>query len=111
MKLGGFKPEVQRMRLSEHDKKAIRSVCAEIAGPDARVHLFGSRVRDDLRGGDIDLWIDLPEINPDKFGLSVRLGTQLQWLIGERKIDILVTDPQSTETPLMLSAKREAVML
>ena len=92
---------MQCLRLSEHDKQAIRSVCAEIAGTDARVQLFGSRVRDDLRGGDIDLWIDLPVTNPDKFGLSVRLGTQLQWLIGERKIDILVIDDlQFAETPI-----------
>ena len=64
--------------------------------------LFGSRTRDDLRGGDIDLLIELAEPTPDKLSVSLRAGARLQMAIGERKIDVLVTDPQSVETPLIL---------
>ena len=99
------------MRLSEHDQQAIRDVCAEVAGLGARVYLFGSRVHDDLRGGDIDLWVDLPASGADKFAISTRFGARLQRLIGERKIDVLVTDPESADTPIILSARHSGVAL
>lgn len=50
------------MRLSAHDRLAIQRATAEIAGPCARVYLFGSRTRDELRGGDIDLLVELPAV-------------------------------------------------
>ena len=99
------------MRLSEHDRLAIRQVTCEVAGPQARVYLFGSRTRDDLRGGDIDLLVELPETSLDKLTVSLRTGARLQRLIGERKIDVLVVDPATAETPLIRAARREGIAL
>ncbi len=99
------------MRITPLEADAIRRITAEVAGPQARVSLFGSRTRDDLRGGDIDLLIELPEPGADKLSVSLRTGARLQWAIGERKIDVLVTDPQSEETPLILAARREGIAL
>ena len=99
------------MRITLHEAAAIRRVTAEVAGPDAHVKLFGSRTRDDLRGGDIDLLIELSEPTPDKLSVSLRAGAQLQMLIGERKIDVLVTDPQTVETPLIRAARLEGIAL
>ena len=61
------------MRLSEHDRLAICQVTREVAGIGARVYLFGSRTRDDLRGGDIDLLVELPEDVVDRHALGFRL--------------------------------------
>ena len=66
---------------------------------DERVFSFGSCTRHDLRGGDIDLLIELARPGLDKLSVSLRTGARLQQLIGERKIDVLVTDPQTAETP------------
>ena len=82
-----------------------------MAGVDAGVLLFGSRTRDDLRGGDIDLLIELSTSGLDKLAVSLRTGARLQQLIGERKIDVLVTDPQTTETPLIRAARRDGIAL
>ena len=73
--------------------------------------LFGSRTRDDLRGGDIDLLIELAAASDDKLSVSLRAGARLQFEIGERKIDVLVTDPQTEETPLIRAARREGILL
>jgi len=88
-------------------------VTAEVAGPTAQVKLFGSRVRDDLRGGDIDLLIELPVPTADKLSLSLslRTGARLQMAIGERKIDVLVTDPQTEETSLIRAARQQGIAL
>ena len=101
------------MRLSAHDRLAIRRVTAEVAGPDARVYLFGSRTRDDLRGGDIDLLVELaaPQSVHERLKVSVRTAATLQRLIGERKIDVLVADPLTPETPLLLAAREQAMAL
>jgi predicted nucleotidyltransferase len=42
------------MRLSDDQARAIVTATRELAGPRARVRLFGSRLRDDARGGDVD---------------------------------------------------------
>lgn len=99
------------MRISPAEAAAIRRVTTEVAGPQARVKLFGSRTRDDLRGGDIDLLIELSQPTPDKLAISLRAGAELQLAIGERKIDVLVTDPDSAETPLIRVARSEGIAL
>jgi len=99
------------MRITPLEAAAIRQVTAEVGGAGARVKLFGSRTRDDLRGGDIDLLIELPEPTPDKLSVSLRAGARLQRALGERKIDVLVTDPQSIETPLIRAARLEGIAL
>jgi predicted nucleotidyltransferase len=94
------------MRLSAHDRAAILSATAEVADPDARVLLFGSRTRDDLRGGDIDLLVELPRATPDRPQMAIRLGTRI-----ERRIDILVADPHTPESPMLAAARRQGVVL
>jgi hypothetical protein len=42
------------MHLSPKDTAEIHGSTAKVAGPNARVMLFGSRTRANLRGGDID---------------------------------------------------------
>jgi predicted nucleotidyltransferase len=99
------------MRLSDHDRSAIVRVTAELAGPRARVLLFGSRTRDDLRGGDIDLLIELPDVTPQRLLLGDRIGARLQRTIGLRRIDVLVADPATPATPVLLAARRDGVEL
>ena len=78
---------------------------------DARAFLFGLPTRDHLKGGDIDLLIELATAGRDKLAVSLRTGAALQRLIGERKIDVLVTDPQTTDTPVIRAARRDGIAL
>jgi len=48
------------MRLTDQQALAIRQVACELAGPQARVRLFGSQLDDAGRGGDVDLLLELP---------------------------------------------------
>lgn len=47
------------MRLTAAERRAIKSSAATVFGRTATVRLFGSRVDDRARGGDIDLHIEL----------------------------------------------------
>lgn len=74
------------MRLTPAQKEAI---LAAIHGkdPQAEVYLFGSRARDDLKGGDIDLLV-LSETLDFSAKLDVLIAIKLR--IGEQKIDLLI---------------------
>ena len=52
------------MRLTPEQTRAIVAATHELAGPDASVRLFGSRLHDTLKGGDIDL-LQFEELLPD----------------------------------------------
>lgn len=52
------------MRLTDHQVKAITQLAHEIAGERAQVRVFGSRLDDDARGGDLDLMLDCPSRRP-----------------------------------------------
>jgi predicted nucleotidyltransferase len=74
------------MRLTELEQKSIRDTVRQFL-PNAKVYLYGSRVDDAKRGGDIDLMIVDPELVPRRVITQIR--DQLWQLIGEQKIDIL----------------------
>ena len=93
------------MRLSAEEQHAIREVVAE-TDPQAEVFLFGSRARDEERGGDIDLLIMSGGIGRDE---RRRMKLRLMDRLGERKIDLLVA--RDTEEPLVRIARAEGVRL
>ena len=55
-----------------------------------RVRLFGSRVDDHRKGGDIDLLIEGVERDLDPFLCKLRFLADLKSEIGEQRIDVVV---------------------
>lgn len=53
------------MRITPKAREIIRDTTRQVFGQDARVQLFGSRVDDLQRGGDIVLLVELPRALPD----------------------------------------------
>lgn len=99
------------MRLSEHQRSVIREAAAEVFGRAARVRLFGSRLDDAARGGDIDLLIECPE-EVDNAGLeAARLATRIQMPLGEQTIDVLTVWPGMAQSPAHRAALAEGVEL
>ena len=76
------------MRLSEKEIQAIVEVARRIYGQAVEVYLFGSRVDDSKRGGDIDL---LLRNQGKKKGILERMRflAELKMLVGEQKIDVV----------------------
>ena len=83
----------------------IREVVAD-TDPQAEVYLFGSRARDEERGGDIDLLIMSERIGPNE---RRRMKLRLMDGLGERKIDLVVA--KDTEQPFVRIARAEGVRL
>jgi len=93
------------MRLAPQEQSAIRHAIAQ-ADADALVYLFGSRVDDSAKGGDIDLLVLSKKIDlMAKLDIMARLHQQL----GERKIDLAIY-PDATQ-PFARMVMKEAVRL
>ena len=77
------------MRISPAERTAIVKAVREVFGPDAQIRLFGSRVDDHRRGGDIDLHV---EAAPEQasFHNEIELEVRLQKALGERRVDLVV---------------------
>jgi predicted nucleotidyltransferase len=88
------------MRLTAHTRDVIRSTTCEVFGADAQVKLFGSRVDDAQRGGDIDLLIELPRHQSDAHKKSLTLAARLQMRLGDQRIDVVVPDPETPVQPI-----------
>lgn len=81
------------MRLTPEQATIIKNASQQIYGAGTEVFLFGSRVDDSLKGGDIDLYV-VPESNNSELQQRLQLHAALQQQLGEQSIDIIIaTDP------------------
>jgi len=99
------------MRLSSEEQKTIRRTAEEVFGPEATVIVFGSRVDDTRRGGDIDLLIRSPIAIADRERKVLTLVAKLQMRLGDQPIDVLVLDPDVPRQRVHDEAERTGVRL
>ncbi len=101
------------MRLTRDQQSAIRSAVAETFGEAAGVWLFGSRIDDNKRGGDIDLLIETEQSDVAAIvRAELAFLTKLQVKLGEQKIDVLVDYPGRHYTPPIFTiAKQTGIQL
>ena len=99
------------MRLTAEQREVIRNAVREVYGEDSRLWLFGSRVDDARRGGDIDLLVR-PDTSSGGHTLmdKVRLLGKLERGLGERKIDILIETPDD-QRPIVKIAHESGISL
>jgi len=99
------------MRLTPSQEQITKSTIDRVLGTENRVWLFGSRVDDSLRGGDIDLLIETETTLPNRAQTLCRLHGALIYALGERKLDILLKDARTRDAPVFSIAKRTGVIL
>jgi len=77
------------MRLNKEYIEVIKTAASNNFGEDAKVYLFGSRVDDAKKGGDIDLYIETDE-SENLLKKKLRMLASLHKILGEQKIDIVI---------------------
>jgi predicted nucleotidyltransferase len=100
------------MRLSSIQIEAIKQETEHFFGAQAEVWLFGSRVDDAAKGGDIDLYVqpgmgDADQLAAARFAFLARLKRR----IGDRKIDLVLQRPGGEELPVHELARQHGVKL
>lgn len=99
------------MRLSSRSHRIIRETVAEIFGPNAQVLLFGSRLDDRARGGDIDLLVKLDRPDPESLRKELTLIARLQRRLGDQPIDVLLIEPGKQLSQIHAIALEKGVRL
>ena len=102
------------MRLTPQQAAIIRSAAREVFGADARVWLFGSRVDDSKRGGDIDLLIETCDrLAPaEMVQRRTRYAARLYRSLGEQRIDMVITARGEPDArPVVAEAQHHGILL
>ena len=80
---------VFKMRLTKYEVKMIKQAFQE-SFEDGKVYLFGSRVDDTQKGGDIDLYIVPSKKFENERERKINFLILLDEYIGEQKIDVII---------------------
>ena len=99
------------MRLTKSQVQTIKQVVAVMAGEAAQVTLFGSRVDDDKKGGDIDLLVTLNDEVDHPAELSAKISARLSRLFQGRKVDVLLSAPNLKNLPIHSIATQKGILL
>lgn len=89
----------------------ICDASTEVFGAGVGIWLFGSRVDDSQRGGDIDILIDIPVPVNNPALLAARLSAKVVRLMQGRKVDVLLSAPNLLRLPIHDVAFREGQKL
>ena len=98
------------MRLTPKYSRVIIDTARRQFGEGVAVWLFGSRVVDTRRGGDIDLLVDVPHPIENKPREAARFAAALQSQLGDQKIDVVIDDHRDPQ-PIHEVARQEGLEL
>ena len=99
------------MRLANNQIQAIRQIASQVAGSQSRVRVFGSRLDDAARGGDLDLMLELTEPVDNPALIAAQLSGRVSRIMNGRKVDVLLSAPNLMRLPIHDIAFQEGVLL
>ena len=99
------------MRISLEQKQAIHQIVADLCGSTAQVRLFGSRIDDSAKGGDIDLLVELDNPVDSPADLAAKLSVKIMRLCHGRKVDVVIVAPNLPVHPIHKIAQQHGRLL
>jgi len=99
------------MRLTVDHIDMICRVVAEEAGDTAEVRLFGSRLDDQAKGGDVDLLVESSTPVEQPAYLAARISARLTRCMQGRKVDIVLAAPNLERHEIHDIAKAQGARL
>jgi predicted nucleotidyltransferase len=99
------------MRLNHDQIQIIKQTVELSLGKDASVRLFGSRLDDKAKGGDVDLHISLARPVASTVVATSQLAARLERKLDGRKVDVRLWTPDQEMMPVDLVALRTGISL
>ena len=99
------------MRLTPAQIDTIKSTAQAVLGEGVQITLFGSRVHDDQKGGDVDLMLEVPAAIDEPALMAARVATRVSRAMHGRKVDVLLKAPNLLEQPIHRIAAQQGVRL
>ena len=99
------------MRLTPEAIAIIVETVKTRLGDEAQVRLFGSRLDDSAKGGDIDLHVSVSQPLTNWVWERAQLAAKLERLLDGRKVDVRLIDASQETLPIDRIAMQEGVLL
>jgi predicted nucleotidyltransferase len=99
------------MRLTDNQIQAIRQSAQQICGAQSNVRVFGSRLDDSARGGDLDLMLELPAPVDNPALMAAQLAARVSRAMHGRKVDVVISAPNLMRLPIHDIAFQEGQLL
>ena len=99
------------MRLTDEQRRAIVEETTRIFGAAASVRLFGSRVDDSIRGGDVDLLVETPNPIAQPALAAARLAVKIERRLDGRHVDVVLVTPETPALSIHDIARRHGMAL
>lgn len=97
------------MRLEKKYIDLFVDTAREFFGSSTKLYLFGSRVDDNKRGGDIDLYLET-DIKEDLLNKKIKFLVTVKKVTGDRKIDLVINNGTNHQY-IYEVAKEEGILL
>ncbi len=98
------------MRLSSKEKKTICAVLHHSFGDQAKIWLFGSRLDDSLKGGDVDLYIETP-LKTGLLDAKIQAKVALYHALHHTPVDLVVRKLSQPMAGIHKIARSEGISL
>lgn len=98
------------MRLEQNQIEKIKLAAHNTFGNKAHIWLFGSRVDDAKKGGDIDLYIEIPE-TAQPARQKIQFKMKLERELDNQKIDVVLHQITKQPLPIHDWAKTTGIQL
>jgi hypothetical protein len=99
------------MRLTAAQIDTIKSTAQAVLGQGVQVTLFGSRVDDAQKGGDVDLMVEVPQPLKEPALIAARIASLVSRGLQGRKVDVLLRAPNLMEQPIHRIAAQQGIAL
>ena len=99
------------MRLTPAHVEMIRNTAQVVLGDIVRVTLFGSRVDDHAKGGDVDLMVEVGGVVEEPALLGARVASRVSHAMNGRRVDVILKAPNLKILPIHDMATRTGVVL
>ncbi len=99
------------MRLTSAQIDTIKSTAQAVLGEGVQVTLFGSRVDDAAKGGDVDLMVEVDQVLLEPALVSARIASRVSRAMHGRKVDVLLKAPNLLEQPIHRIATQQGIAL
>jgi predicted nucleotidyltransferase len=99
------------MRLTQNQIDTITQLAKEYFGLSAKVYLFGSRVDNTKRGGDIDILIKSSNKSLLTLKNKMLFLVNLKLRLGDRQIDVVFDKKDTNNNHFLKSIKKQCIEL
>lgn len=99
------------MRLTPSQIDYIRVTAHQLLGENVRVTLFGSRVKDDIKGGDVDLLVQVNERADNPALMSTRMASRVSRTMNGRRVEVVLKASNLLQQPIHSITRQTGILL